>query len=100
MDYIKCTIPKRECNLRQKDGSCRLNAECLSIIDRCEGTDSSEETGGRKCEKIDNGYCASYYNPAAKWSGGKRCPMATHYETESEKKKRIRVGQQKQRKKW
>lgn len=100
MDYINCTIPKEKCHLRKENGSCKLMVECLPVIDRCEGTDGSEETGGRRCEKIDNGYCASYYNPTAKWSGGKCCPMATHYETEKMKKQRKRVGQQKQRKKW
>ena len=100
MDYINCTIPKEKCALRGENGSCRLMIECLPVIDRCEGTDGSEETSGRKCEKINNGYCTAYYNPAAKWAGNKRCPMATHYETEEAKKKRIRVGQQKQRKKW
>ena len=99
MDYIKCTIPKEKCDLRVEGGSCKLMVECLPVVDRCEGTDSNEETSGRKCAKIDNGYCRVYYNPAAKWIGDRHCPMATHYETEEAKKKRIRVGQQKQRKK-
>lgn len=95
MGYIICEIPKKNCNLRQENNTCRLNITCLPVIDRCDGTDSSEETGGRVCTKIDNGYCTAYYNPSSKWVADRHCPMATHYETESERKEKIRHGQQK-----
>ncbi len=98
MGYIICDIPKTNCNLREADNSCRLNIKCLPVIDRCEGTDSSEETGGRKCKKIDNGYCTAYYNPSSKWVADRHCPIASHYETEEQQKKKTRIGQQKSRK--
>lgn len=85
MSYI-CDIPKKFCNLREKDGSCGLKRACLPIVEQCEG-----------CEKIENGYCKAYIYPAVKWSHGANCPMATHIETEEEKRKKLRIGQQKQK---
>ncbi len=89
MDYIKCTIPKEKCDLRKKNGSCKLRVVCQPIIEKCEG-----------CEKIDNGYCVTYMRPEVKWSNNRICPVATHIETEAQKKKKIRVGQQKHKKGW
>jgi len=82
MIYI-CDIPRTFCNLREEDGSCQLKRPCLPIVEQCEG-----------CDKVENGYCKSYIAPAMKWVGGVNCPMAVHLEKE-EKKKKIRVGQQK-----
>ena len=88
MSYI-CDIPKKFCNLREKDGTCRLERPCLPIVDQCKG-----------CDKEENGYCKAYIAPAIRWAHGRECPMATHIEREDKKKKireKIRVGQQKQR---
>jgi len=85
MSYI-CDIPKKFCNLRAKDGLCELKRPCLPIVEQCEG-----------CEKIENGYCKAYIAPAVKWAHGRDCPAATHIETEEEKKKKLRIGQQKQK---
>lgn len=82
-----CDIPKKKCDLRKENGSCKLMVECLPIVEKCKG-----------CAKVENDYCVSYYNPKAKWVGERNCPLATHVETEAQKKKKIRVGQQKQRK--
>jgi len=99
MDYITCDIPKEKCNLREADNICRLNVRCLPVVDRCKGADGSIETGSRECKRINNGYCLIYYNPASKWVADRHCPMATHYETEELQKAKIRIGQQKQKRK-
>jgi hypothetical protein len=85
MSYI-CDIPKKFCNLRAKDGACELKRPCLPIVEQCEG-----------CERIENGYCKAYTSPVVKWLHGVNCPMATHIETEEEKKNTLRIGQQKQK---
>lgn len=82
MSYI-CDIPKKFCNLREEDGSCRLSRPCLPIVEQCAG-----------CKRIENGYCRSYAAPNVKWSHGSRCPMFTDFKIEGEQKK-VRVGQQK-----
>ena len=84
MSYI-CDIPKKFCNLREKDGSCMLKRPCLPIVEQCEG-----------CEKIENGYCKSYIHPAAKWSHGSKCPMSALFKIEQDEKK-VRIGQPKHR---
>ena len=43
-------------------------------------------------------YCKSYAFPAAKWRNG-NCNMADHIVTEVKKDSKVRVGQQKQKKK-
>ena len=85
MSYL-CDIPKNFCNLRDKDGSCRIERPCLPIVDQCKG-----------CEKIENGYCKVYISPTAKWSNGKVCPIASIAKEEAEHNK-VRIGQQKQKK--
>lgn len=42
--------------------------------------------------------CSVYFRPASWWRRG-RCPMATHYNPEELVNKKVRVGQQKQKKK-
>ncbi len=81
-----CEVPRTFCNLRDSDGYCRLEKPCLPIIDKCEG-----------CGKIENGYCMLYIAPVVKWRSG-RCPAATHIQTDNKNSKKIRVGQQKQKK--
>lgn len=85
MSYI-CDIPKVFCNLRDEDGSCRLKRSCLPVVEQCKG-----------CNKVENGYCQAYVAPAVKWAHKKTCPAATHIALE-DKKKKARVGQQKQKK--
>jgi len=82
MGYI-CDIPKKFCNLREEDGSCRLKRPCLPIVEQCEG-----------CAKAENGYCQAYIAPAVKWAHERNCPAATHIKIER-KKKKGRIGQQK-----
>ena len=69
----------------------------MPVVDRCEGKDESEETSGRQCKKIINGFCSAYYKPESKWVADRHCPLATHYETVEEQARKKRVGQQKQR---
>jgi len=90
----KCEIPKTICNLRDKDGYCSLGYVCQPVIDKC-----LEGEEGRSCERIENGYCKVYIFPEAKWRVG-NCPMATHLKRELSNKEqmKIRVGQQKQKK--
>lgn len=87
----KCTIPKNICNVRDKNGYCKLGVGnvCQPIVDQCEG-----------CKRIDNGYCSAYINPEAKWSYGKKCPLASHLImlVGDPQKSKTRVGQQKQTK--
>jgi len=61
--------------------------EKLPVVDECEG-----------CIRVAEGYCSVYLYPKAKWRLGK-CNMATHTKIEEEQKNKIRVGQQKQKKK-
>jgi len=83
-----CKIPKEFCNVRMENGECRLERTCSPIVDQC----TSEN-----CDRIENGYCKVYVNPSAKWSHGKKCPMAP-IEIENKKKdSKVRVGQQKQK---
>lgn len=58
------------------------------ITDKCIG-----------CDHVDNSICNAYINPSAWFRNGKRCPLASHLNTNlSAPKGKIRVGQQKQRK--
>ena len=84
MSYI-CDIPRTFCNLREEDGSCQLKRPCLLVVEQCEG-----------CDKVENGYCKAYIAPAVKWAHGRDCPAATHIEL-GDKKDKVRVGQQKQK---
>lgn len=52
------------------------------------------------CEHIDGTQCSAYMIPESKWKSGMfdHCPLATHWFDETIKSKKIRVGQQKQKK--
>jgi len=64
--------------------------EFMPLTDNCHG-----------CEKavVDEDRCSAYINPAGKWRNGD-CNLATHVEAVNEpaQTKKIRVGQQKQKK--
>jgi len=63
------------------------------IIEQCK---KFEENG--PCKKIDGDYCTAYFDPHAKWKNFP-CNFATHVERSSERKEKVRLGQQKQKKK-
>lgn len=56
------------------------------VVEQCEG-----------CGNIEGAECKSYLIPEAKWRMGD-CPRATHLQTGEKGKKKVRVGQQKQKK--
>ena len=62
----------------------QLLKERTELIDKCQG-----------CSHTDGKYCKAYAFPDKKWKNGD-CNFASHIFTEEEKKK-IRVGQQKQK---
>ena len=83
----------------------RLKEERLPIGERCstiikeEGKDDVNHT----CSRADGEFCGVYAFPKLKWGKDRDCPMAdnelrTVVETETVKGK-VRVGQQKQKKK-
>jgi hypothetical protein len=71
----------------------KLVEECLK------GRDLQNPTT-QTCEKIDGDYCSVYPFPAAMWRNGRICPMATHCKyLDKGPTEKVRVGQQKQKKK-
>lgn len=73
----------------------------MLLIDRKPAIDACKDHPTTPCEYLEKGedemdFCSAYAFPETRWRLGK-CPLATHIETESQKKERIRVGQQKQR---
>lgn len=67
----------------------KLRKSKLPIVEQCIGCKRTER----------NETCSAYYNPEVKWSAG-NCPLASHVQTEEEiAAEKIRVGQQKQKKK-
>jgi len=89
----KCNTSKKYCNVRTKDGLCKLDAECRPVVEQCKNYED------KSCDRIDSGFCSAYINPEVKWKVTKTCPLATHIITRVETKKgKIRVGQQKQKK--
>jgi len=90
MGFI-CDVPKSFCNLREKDGSCRLGVRCEPIVDEC--------TKYGKCDKIEAGYCKVYVRPSVKWRQLSGCPLApVSREASTNAAGKVRVGQQKQKK--
>lgn len=89
---MKCDVPKMFCNVRDENGNCTLNTKCRPVVDQC------LENGG--CNRIDNGYCKAYINPAAKWRQSKICPLSTNFTVRLDDypRSKKRVGQQKQKK--
>ncbi len=64
------------------------NPERMPIVDQCIG-----------CNKIDGDFCTIWISPATKWRLG-TCPTATHFKVDvHEQEQKVRVGQQKQKKK-
>ena len=79
-----------------------LHAEMMAnregIIKQCEIFTDKEGMNYGPCSRIDGVKCSAYMIPRMKWRLG-RCPLATHWIDETNKKKtKSRVGQQKQRK--
>ncbi|MHC1729220.1 MAG: PxxKW family cysteine-rich protein [Syntrophobacteraceae bacterium] len=65
-----------------------MNLEKQPIVDKCIG-----------CANIEGEFCSKWASPATKWRLG-TCPSATHIKVEvSEPGQKVRVGQQKQKKK-
>lgn len=68
----------------------KLKNKRVDIVDQCVG-----------CDRIEEGtsLCSVYVNPAERWKLG-TCPLATHIITRVETKPdKVRVGQQKQKRK-
>jgi len=65
----------------------------LPVVDECRNNPTEP------CSFLEKGsdFCTVYINPKSRWRLGP-CPLATHVSTQEEKPKtKIRVGQQKQR---
>lgn len=65
----------------------KLAEDRTEIIEQCEG-----------CKRIHlcGRHCRSYLFPMVKWEKGRKCPLASHIETEKETAKvKKRIGQQK-----
>ncbi len=66
----------------------QLNLDRKPIVEQCAG-----------CANIDGDFCRVWVSPATKWRMG-ICPSATHVKVEiRESEQKVRVGQQKQKKK-
>ncbi len=65
-----------------------LNADRRPIVEKCGG-----------CDRIasETQTCTAFAFPETKWRLG-NCSMATHIKVESAKNEKVRVGQQKQKK--
>lgn len=63
------------------------NEENQPIVEKC-----------LTCEKIVDNRCKIWYSPETRWRIGV-CPNATHVKLEVSEKERVRIGQQKQKKK-
>ena len=101
MTWIKCETPKKYCRARSKEWGCSLDVVCEPIIEKCRGDwknpEDHEEGKNPDCSKVEGEYCWAYINPEVKWAGNRDCPLCNHLIEETTKQKRIRVGQQKQR---
>lgn len=65
-----------------------MQLERQPVVQQCEG-----------CNNIDEGLCKKWVSPAAKWRIG-ICPSASHVKVDAhENGQKVRVGQQKQKKK-
>ncbi|MDR3134728.1 MAG: PxxKW family cysteine-rich protein [Deltaproteobacteria bacterium] len=81
-----------ECAFMAKSGCGFLGGACRVIDQRCEGCDRVVAHGEKK-------FCAAFPDPAVRWRLG-NCNMATHIKVESKADaSKVRVGQQKQKKK-
>ncbi|MDR1487695.1 MAG: PxxKW family cysteine-rich protein [Deltaproteobacteria bacterium] len=76
-----------------KSGCGFIGGSCRSIAEKCEG-----------CERVmshnETKYCLAFPDPSVRWRLG-NCSMATHIKAASAKAEasKVRVGQQKQKKK-
>lgn len=89
---------KNESSKPQKGGDKGLPAR-EPIIDRCYTTEADGTV--MKCRKVVDDFCSAFVSPAAKWRLGD-CPLADDFlKTKNEKKtsEKIRIGQQKQKRK-
>jgi hypothetical protein len=75
----------------KKDGCAYSGKSCRVLDAKCEGCD-------RTFPYDDKMYCAVFPDPVVKWRLG-NCNMATHIKVESKDASKVRVGQQKQKKK-
>ena len=60
-----------ECAFMTKNGCGFIGADCLKVVEQCEGC-------GKVIEYSADKYCMIYPNPAGKWSVGGCSPQATH----------------------
>ncbi len=67
-----------------------LNADRRPIVEKCDGCDRIAGEGDSKT-------CTAFAFPDTKWRLG-NCSMATHIKVEAAKGEKVRVGQQKQKK--
>jgi hypothetical protein len=67
-----------------------LKTDRRPIVEKCEGCDRAASEGEAK-------FCGAFAFPESKWRTG-NCSMATHIKVESAKGDKVRVGQQKQKK--
>ena len=78
-----------------------MKSERKPVIEACRTfVDSDGEKHG-PCVKIEGNLCSVYINPAVKWRAGifNHCPLASHFVNETtHSKRKVRVGQQKQKK--
>ncbi|MDR3154970.1 MAG: PxxKW family cysteine-rich protein [Deltaproteobacteria bacterium] len=88
-DTVKTGV---ECSFMSKNGCGFIGGACRTLAEKCEG-----------CERViaaaDAKYCAVFPDPQVKWRLG-NCNMATHIKVETKgADSKVRVGQQKQKKK-
>ncbi len=67
-----------------------LKADRRPIVEKCDGCDRVAKEGEGKT-------CTAFAFPETKWRLG-NCSMATHIKVEAAKGEKVRVGQQKQKK--
>jgi hypothetical protein len=76
-----------------KNGCSFIGGSCRPTDPKCEGCD-------RILDSAETKYCAVFPDPAAKWRRGD-CSMASHIKSDAKAaaEAKVRVGQQKQKKK-
>lgn len=90
---MQCATVKEgvECTFMSKKGCVFNSGSCHPIVEQCQGCDRTKEYP-------DGVFCLVFPDPAVKWRRGP-CNMATHIKTETKAQQKVRVGQQKQKKK-
>ena len=91
---MQCATIKEgvECSFMTKKGCSFNGGNCEPIVEQCQGCERTKEY-------LNNVFCLVYPNPAAKWRRG-TCNMATHMKVSTKTtQEKVRVGQQKQKKK-